>query len=44
MGGNIVGAEIPKEHSIDIDTQFDFDMAKIMYEQLMQSVDWYGAL
>ena len=42
MGG-ATGAEIPKEYSVDIDTQFDYDMAKLMYEQLMQSVDWYAA-
>ena len=41
--GAIAGAEIPKEFSIDIDTQHDYDLAKIMYEQLMQSVDWYAA-
>ena len=41
--GAIAGAEIPKEYSVDIDTQFDYDMAKLMYEQLMQSVDWYAA-
>ena len=40
--GAIAGAEIPKEYSIDIDTQFDYDVAKMMYEQLMQSVDSIG--
>ena len=42
--GNIAGVEMPKDYSIDIDTQHDFNVAQIMYEQLMQSIDWYGAL